>query len=212
MTLKEKILAIFGQKGKTIRAAANETNIPKSTVHYHKQALDRRIEESGTDFWESEAGRQFLDRLVASSIFIFGIKSGNGAGRFKEFFEHLGLKDYLPSSETTILRIIRRIELLILEYKKSAELQIHYRVKEIELILGVDETWFDKMYLVCQELSSGYIFFETGAEQRDAPTWDGHIKKTLLAAPQSPHKVFCKRQGKGLGEFGHRGQQSRQCR
>jgi hypothetical protein len=191
MTLKEKTLAIFRQKGKTIREAANETSIPKSTVHYHKQTIDKRIKEVGTDFWESNAGSQFLIRLVVSTIFIFGIKSGNGAGRFKEFFNHLRIKDYLPSSETTILRIIKRIEYLILEYKRSVELQIHQRVGEIELILGVDETWFDKMYLVCQELSSGYVFFETEAEQRDTSTWDGHIKKTPLAAAQSHHKIFC---------------------
>lgn len=192
MNLKKKIRAIFEQKEKTVRTAANETNIPKSTVYYHKQAINRRIEKVGTDFWESDAGYQFLIRLVVSTIFTFGIKSGNGAGRLKEFFEHLGIKDYLPASETTILRIIRRIEYLILEYKRLAELQIHQRTEEIELILGVDETWFDKMYLVCQELSSGYVFFETAAEQRDTSTWDVHIKKTLLPAAQSRHKIFCK--------------------
>lgn len=179
-------------KDKTVRAAASETNIPKSTVFYHKQSINRRIGEVGTDFWESDVGYQFLIRLVVSTILIFGIKSGNGAGRFKEFFEHLGIKDYLPSSETTILRIIRRIEHLILEYKKSAELQIHQRVEEIELILGVDETWFDRMYLMCQELSSGYVFFETVAEQRDTSTWNVHIKKTLFPPAQSHNKIFCK--------------------
>ena len=50
---------------------------------------------------------------------------------------------------------------------------------EIELILGVDETWFDKMLLVCQELQSGFIFCEESAEDRSAATWDKHIKKTF---------------------------------
>jgi len=39
------------------------------------------------------------------------------------------------------------------------------KVADIKLILGVDETWFDKMYLVCQELSSGYIFVEDESEK-----------------------------------------------
>jgi hypothetical protein len=35
------------------------------------------------------------------------------------------------------------------------------------------------MYLVCQELSSGYIILETPSDKRDAQTWDEHIKKTF---------------------------------
>ncbi len=191
MTLKEKICSIFKSKGDTARKIAERTNIPKSTVHYHQQLIAKRIAKTGTDFCESDIGYQFTIRLVVSAILVFGIKSGNGAGRFKDFFEHLKLEDYLPSSETTILWIIKRIKHLILEYRESAENQIHCRGKEMELILGVEETWFDKMYLVCQELSSGFVFFETDAEQRDAATWSEHIKKTLYSAPPCCDRVLC---------------------
>ena len=66
-----------------------------------------------------------------------------------------------------------------MEYKKAVEADMSERVEDIKLILGVDETWFDRMYLVCQELSSGYIFVENESEKRDAATWDSHIKKTF---------------------------------
>jgi len=35
------------------------------------------------------------------------------------------------------------------------------------------------MYLVCQELSSGYLFFETSAQNRSADTWAMEVKKIL---------------------------------
>lgn len=66
-----------------------------------------------------------------------------------------------------------------MDYKEAVESEMVEKVAEIKLILGVDETWFDKMYLVCQELSSGYIFVEDESEKRDAATWDSHIKKTF---------------------------------
>ena len=96
-------------------------------------------------------------RLVVASIYSFAVKGGFGAGKLKTYFEMLNIGSHLAVSETTVLTII----------------------KEIELILGVDETWFEKMLLVCQELQSGFIFCEASADDRSAETWDKHIKKTF---------------------------------
>lgn len=196
--LREKIFSVFSRKKYSVRKIAEQTNIPKSTVSYHKQGIDKRIETSGTDYWETQSGNEFIIRLVVAVIFIFCIKSGNGAGRVEEFFVLLKLSDYLPASQTTILRIIKRIEELILEYRNAVEEKIYYRVKEIELILGVDETWFDRMVLVCQELSSGYIFVETEARQRDATTWNMHIKKIFKLLPHAVIKYFVSDRAKAL--------------
>ena len=179
MSLLKKIRNIFTLQGKTVRSISVETGIPKSTVQYHKEKMSNRIGESGTDFWETEAGMNFIIRLVVGTIYMFALKSGNGAGRLREFFELLELNHYTGVSETTILKIIKRVEALILSYKEAVESEMVEKVAEIKLILGVDETWFDKMYLVCQELSSGYIFVEDESEKRDADTWDSHIKKTF---------------------------------
>ena len=148
-------------------------------MNYHKVKITERLEESGTDFWETEAGMNFIIRLVVGTVYMFALKSGNGAGRLREFFELLELNRYTGVSETTILKIIKRVEGLILSYKEAVEGEMSEKAEKIKVILGVDETWFDKMYLVCQELSSGYIFFETPSEKRDAVTWDSHIKKTF---------------------------------
>ncbi len=185
MKLGKKILSIFNLGKKTVREISAETNIPKSTVHYHKQKLKERTSDAKTDFWESESGRNLVIRLVIATIYMFALKSGNGAGNLNEFFELLELDKHAGISESTILKIIKRVEALILEYKEAVEKDIKTKVEEIKVILGVDETWFDNMYLVCQELSSGYLFFETASEQRDADSWEAHIKKTLFTTTES---------------------------
>jgi len=191
MHLREKILAIFNRKEKSIREITKQTNISKSSVHRHKQQIAKRIDDIGTDFWETEHGYKFTVRLVVAVIFVFCIKSGNGAGRVSDFLRLLQLDTYLPASESIILKIIKRIESLILEYRNAVEQEIESKAKQIELILGVDETWFDKMYLVCQELSSGYIFLETESDKKDAATWNMHIKKTFHITSQCSNQVFC---------------------
>lgn len=179
MKIVDKIYSIFRRKEKTVRKISEETGIPKSTVHYHKSKISERISSSKTDFWETEEGRLFIVRLVIGTIYMFALKSGGGAGRLREFFELLQLERYTAVSETTILKIIKQVEGLILEYKKHQEAGIRSKVEKIKVILGVDETWFDNMYLVCQELSSGYIILETQSDKRDAQTWDEYLKKTF---------------------------------
>ncbi|MCP3926450.1 MAG: hypothetical protein GY714_28140 [Desulfobacterales bacterium] len=118
-------------------------------------------------------------RLVVASIYSFAVKGGFGAGKLKSYFEMLNIGSHLAVSETTVLKIIKEIEKLILQYNEVKTKEIKSKVKEIELILGVDETWFDKMLLVCQELQSGFIFCEESADDRSAATWDRLIKKTF---------------------------------
>ncbi len=180
MSLRSKIISIFGNKKKTIRSTAESTSIPKSTVHYHLQQAEQRNQYPESSFWETEQGNSFLVRLVVATLYTFCIKGGIGAGRVHEFFSFIRIGTHVAISETTILQIIKEIEGLILEYKKAKEAKLKSQVKEIKMILGVDETWFDQMYLVCQELSSGYLFFETTAENRSAETWAGEIKKKSL--------------------------------
>ncbi len=179
MKIADKIRSIFVRKEKPVRTISRETGIPKSTVHYHKGKLQERVQASGTAFWETEEGMHFIIRLVIGTIYIFALKSGNGAGRLHEFFKLLQLDRYTGVSETTILKIIKQVEGLILAYKESVESDIRSKATAIQVILGVDETWFDSMYLVCQELSSGYLFFETPSERRDSATWDSYLKKTF---------------------------------
>ena len=175
--VRKIILSIFGKKEKSVRSIAKEIEIPKSTVHYHLQQAEKRNKYPESSFWETQAGNAFLHRFVIATLYTFCIKGGIGAGRIHEFFDMIRIDTHVAISETTILKIIKEIELLILKYKEAKELKIKAMEKEIKMILGVDETWFDKMYLVCQELSSGYIFFESESQTRSSVTWSGEIQK-----------------------------------
>ena len=180
MNIRKKITSIFQKKDKSLREISAEIDIPKSTISHNFHQIKKRQLEAGTDFWDTDFGYNFLIRLVISTVYIFAVRSGFGAGTLKHFFEMLNIGSHVAISETTILKIIRQIEKLILQYKDIKAKEIKFKVKEIELILGVDETWFDKMLLVCQELHSGFIFMEESAEDRSAATWDKHIKKTFV--------------------------------
>ena len=57
--------------------------------------------------------------------------------------------------------ILRYQELQAQGLKEQAAAQKEY----IEVVLGADETWLDRMLLVCQELSSGYLFLNSQARK-----------------------------------------------
>ncbi len=177
MNLRSKIALIFQKKDKTVRKIEEETGIPKSTAHHHKHQIIKRNQFEESLFWETQAGLGFLRRLVAAAIYTFCIKGGLGAGRAREFFGLIRIGTHVGISDSSILLIIKEIEDLLLKYRDTVGLAIKANVKEVELILGVDETWFGGMYLVCKELSSGFLIMEEKSEDRSASTWEDKLKK-----------------------------------
>jgi len=143
------------------RQLAKELDLPSSTVAYNLQKQQERNQYAESLFWESEAGQNFLKRLIVGVLYTFGIKGGIGAERIEEFFEQIRLYTHVGISPSSILRMIKEIEVSILRYKDLQEQDIQQSAaykEELKLVLGLDETWLDKMLLVCQELSSGYLF------------------------------------------------------
>ena len=49
-------------------------------------------------------------------------------------------------------------------------------MKQLEIVLGLDETWLDEMLLVCQDLSSGYLFLSS-RQKNEAPKAGGQPLK-----------------------------------
>jgi len=143
------------------RMLARAIDLPSSTFNDQVRAQQARNQYPESLNWESEAGQQFLRRLVVSTLYTFGIKAGIGAKRIEEFFEHIRLYTHIGISESSVLRIIKQIELSILKYKDLQELDLQSSKvygKELQVVLGLDETWIDEMLLVCQDLMSGYLF------------------------------------------------------
>jgi len=172
----------------SVRETARNLGIPKSTVHHHRQRTKKRQQFSESEFWDSEAGQNFIKRLMVSAIYTFGIKGGIGAGRIEEFMKQIRLSTHAGVSESSIYRMMKEIEASILRYKELVERGLADRaatqLEELEVVLGLDETWLDNMLLVCQELSSGYLFLKLRPKE-EIPKVGGSPSKQPLPPSDS---------------------------
>lgn len=151
-------------------------------VHRTRKRTERRVQFSESDFWESAAGQDFIKRLMVSAIYTFGIKGGVGAGRIEEFMQQIRIGTHAGISESSIYRMMKEIEAAILRYRELVEQQLTKQANEqldyLEVVLGLDETWLDNMLLVCQDLSSGYLFLNS-QRQNATPTVGTSPSKTV---------------------------------
>ncbi len=58
----------------SIRQVAQQTGLSKSSVHRLKQAMEHRDTHPESWWWETEAGRCWLIRLVVATLYTFGLK------------------------------------------------------------------------------------------------------------------------------------------
>jgi len=152
-------------EGASIKEVSAATGSPASTVAYHKARKAKRIMASGTDQWETAWGQNFLKRMIISVIYTFGIKGGIGSQRISEHLGHLQIEGVAAVSESSIYRLTNEIIANILWYKELQEKELTEQasatMEEMEVVLGLDETWLDEMLLVCQDLISGYLFLKS---------------------------------------------------
>jgi hypothetical protein len=151
------------------RAGSKTLNVPRSTFQYHDKKLKEESDDVAAQFWRSVEGQAFIKRLIVDSIYTFVIKGGVGSGRIEEFMERLQLGPYAGISESSIYRMVKEVEASILWYKELQERGIAEAAREqgqeLKVVLGLDETWLDEMLLVCQDLSSGYLFLKSQAQK-----------------------------------------------
>jgi hypothetical protein len=170
MGLWAKSVVLFNsihEHGKqSIRRLAERTGLSKSSVHRHLQARDRRDRYPESWFWETEAGRTWLIRLVVATLFVFGLKRGVGAETISVFFSHLHVEAHVGCSPSALRHIMHTLEALILETGAAWE-QEGIAQGEIRPVIGaVDETFLQHMMLVFMDLATGYLVMEEGAEDR----------------------------------------------
>ena len=70
----------------SIRQVARQTGMSKSSVHRLTQAIARRDRYPESWLWETEDGRRWLTRLLAATLYTFGLKRGVGLETISEFF------------------------------------------------------------------------------------------------------------------------------
>jgi hypothetical protein len=175
MGLWAKSVVIFNtirEHGKqSIRSLADRTGLSKSSVHRHLQARDRRDRYPESWFWETEAGRTWLIRLVVATLFVFGLKRGVGAETLSAFFSHLHVEAHVGCSPSALRHVMHTLEHLILETGAAWE-QEGMAHGEIRPVIGaVDETFLQRMMLVFMALATGYLLMEEVAMDRRFDTW-----------------------------------------
>jgi hypothetical protein len=178
-----KSIVIFNsirEHGKqSVRRLSERTGLSKSSVHRHLQAIERRDRYPESSFWETEAGRTWLIRLVVATVFVFGLKRGVGAETLSEFFSHLHLEWHVGSSPSALRRVMHTLERIILDTAAAWEKEgvVHGEIRPV--IGAVDETFLQRMMLVFMELASGYLLMEEVSVDRSYDTWYGLVKARL---------------------------------
>jgi hypothetical protein len=183
MGLWAKSIVIFNairDHGKqSLRSLAERTGLSKSSVHRHRQAMDRRDRYPESSFWETEAGRAWLIRLVVATLLVFGLKRGVGAETLSEFFGRLRLEAHVGCSPSALRCVMHTLERLLLETAGAWEKEgiAHGEIRPV--IGAVDETFLQRMMLVFMDLATGYLLMEEVSADRSFATWFDRANKRL---------------------------------
>src|SRR5215510_1972531 len=174
-----KCLCEHGRQG--VRRTAHQTGLSKSSVHRLTQAMTRRDVHPESWLWETADGRQWLTRLVVATLYTFGLKRGVGMDTIREFFVRLRLERQVGCSPSALRGVMQVLEAALLETAGRWE-QDGVAAGEVREIIGaVDETFLERMMLVCMDLSTGYLLLEEVAEDRTYATWKALVDERLKA-------------------------------
>ena len=132
----------------SVRRLAHQTGLAKSSVHRLRQAMERRSGSPEAGLWETEAGRQWLTRLVVATLYTFGLKRGVGMDTLSEFFVRLRLQHQVGCSPTALRGVMQTLERTIVETATTWEQEGTTAGEVREIIGAVDETFLEHMMLV----------------------------------------------------------------
>jgi hypothetical protein len=165
----------------SVRRLAHKTGFSKSSVHRLQQAMERRGVHPESWLWETEEGRRWLNRLVVATLYTFGLKRGVGVDTLSEFFARLRLETQVGCSPGALRHMMQALEVAVVETAETWE-QAAIATGEVrEIIGGVDETFLERMMLVFQDLSTGYLVLEDVAADRTFATWKAAVDARLKA-------------------------------
>lgn len=163
----------------SMRQVARQIGLSKSSVHRLGQAMARRNQHPESWLWETEAGRRWFIRLVVAVLYTFGLKRGVGAETMSAFFVCLRLEQHVGCSPSTLRVVMEPLEPLILETTEAWEREGIAQGQIGPMVGTVDETFLQRMMLVCMDLVSGYVLQEEVADDRTSETWYARVTARL---------------------------------
>ena len=143
--------------------------------------MERRNSHPESWCWATEDGRRWLTRLVVATLSPFGLTRGVGGETLRECFVRLGLETQVGCSPSALRGVMQAVEQAVGETTQTWEQDglAHGEVREI--LGGADETFLQRMLLVCQDVSTGSLLFEGVAEDRTDLTWKAGVDERLTA-------------------------------
>jgi hypothetical protein len=172
-----KCLCDHGRQG--VRHIAQQTGLSKSSVHRLQHAMARRNSHPESWLWETEEGRHWLTRLVVATLYTFGLKRGVGLDTMSEFFARLHLEMQVGCSPSALRGVMQALEAALLETAAAWEQEGCASGEVREVIGAMDETFLERMVLVCMDLATGYLLLEEVADDRTYPTWKALVEERL---------------------------------
>lgn len=133
--------------------------------------MERRDRHPESSWWETEAGRAWLIRLVVATLFMCGLTRGVGAETRSEFFSRRRLEAPVgcsPSAWRTVMHLRER-RLLDTTAAWEKDGMAHGEIRPV--IGAVDETFLPRMMLVFMDLATGDVLLEEVATDRSFDTW-----------------------------------------
>ena len=148
--------ACWNHGQKSLRKIAQFTQISKSSVHRHQQAMKRRDLHPESYLWEIPEAYQWLRLLVFATLYIFGIQQGVGCEAISRFFHILRLQNVIGVSPSSLRRIEVQMREQILNYQVQMQQQLENNSAPIEVRAGADETF---LYQQLPQLATlGYTY------------------------------------------------------
>jgi hypothetical protein len=168
---RQQVAEFLNMQGRVaLHVQAEATGLNRSSVHRHRQAIERAEQHPESGWWESAVGYQWLVRLVIAVVYHFGIKQGVGAESLSAFFKAIQVDTHVGSSPTALRQLKHRVEAAIVDYG-STQTEHCQPIAGQGVWLGGDETCFGLPILVLMELASGFIFTAVETEDRTYNTW-----------------------------------------
>src|SRR5215208_787916 len=171
--------SLWENANQSIRQLARQTGMSKSSVHRLTQAIARRDRSPESWLWETEDGRRWLTRLLAATLYTFGLKRGVGLETISEFFTHLRLATQMGCSPSALRGVMQALEAAILKTGAGWEQDGLVGGEVREIIGAVDETFLERMILVFMDLATGYLLLEEVADERTYTTWKALVDERL---------------------------------
>jgi hypothetical protein len=172
---------LFDNGTQRVRRLAHKTGLSKSRVPRLQQAMERRDRHPESWWWDTEAGRRGLTRLVVATLSPFGLTRGVGAETIRACCCRLGLETHVGGSPSALREVRHAWPQGLLETAEAWEHDGGADGEACPVIGAVDETFVERMMLVFMDLVSGSLVFEEVAEDRTSATGYALVETRLEA-------------------------------